>query len=58
MSYETAARTFQADTLALASGFPVSVLSPGAALLRTDSGWETYGGAEVHGGELPPLPAP
>jgi len=44
-------------TLALASGFPVAVLPPGAALVRTAGGWDTYGDAEVHGGELPPLPA-
>ena len=45
-------------TLALASGFPVAVLPSGAALVRTAAGWDTYGDAEVHGGELPPPPAP
>jgi cyanophycinase len=43
-------------TLRLASGFPVAVLAPGSALVRTVDGWDTYGDAEVHGGELPPPP--
>jgi len=36
-------------TLALANGFAVGVLPSGAALLRTDSGWEQVGKAQVHG---------
>jgi cyanophycinase len=36
-------------TLKLANGFAVGVLPTGSALLRTDAGWEQFGGAEVHG---------
>ena len=36
-------------TLKLANGFAVGVLPTGSALLRTDSGWEQVGNAEVHG---------
>jgi len=36
-------------TLKLANGFAVAVLPTGSALLRSDSGWEQVGDAEVHG---------
>jgi cyanophycinase len=36
-------------TLKLANGFAVGVLPTGSALLRSHSGWEQVGNAEVHG---------
>lgn len=40
-------------TLALANGFAVGVLATGSALLRSASGWEIVGNAEVHGALIP-----
>ncbi len=36
-------------TLKLVNGFAVAVLPTGSALLRSESGWETVGNAEIHG---------